>query len=125
MDNRNTDEKTVARHARLNNSRLHGPVLFAVLLMAITLLALTVSSQPANAVDELYLTGTIKSINASTGIVTVNVTSSSCRGMRIFKADKLEKLEEYVEQNISFFIDSDKCAVKDIYTIITARGLRK
>jgi hypothetical protein len=71
------------------------------------------------------LTGIIKSVNAVTGLVTVEVVSSSCRGMRIFKADDLEKLEDYIEQNISFFIDSNKCEVKETYTIITARGLRK
>jgi hypothetical protein len=121
-------EKTVGRHSRLDNSRSQGYGLFAVLFMGITLLALAMSGRPALAADDhdqLQLTGTIKSVNAVTGLVTVDVASSSCSGMRIFKADMLEKLEAYVDQNVSFFIDSNKCEVKATYTIITARGLRK
>lgn len=125
MDLRYSHEKAVARHAWLNISRQHGPVLLAVLFMVIALIALTVISQPAYAADELYLTGTIKSINAGTGLVTVDVTSSSCHGMRTFKADNLDKLQAYIEQRISFFIDSNRCNVKEIHTIITERGLRK
>ena len=121
-------KKTVARHSRLNYSRSSSFGLFAVLFMGIALLALAMIGQPALAADDhdqLQLTGTIKSVNAVTGLVTVDVVSSSCRGMRIFKADKLEKLEAYVDQKVSFFIDSNKCEVKETYTIITARGLRK
>jgi hypothetical protein len=119
-------EKAVARHSKLNYSRSRSSGLFAVLFTSLLLLALT--GQPGLAADnhdQLQLTGTIKSVNAITGLVTVDVVSSSCSGMRIFKADKLEKLEAYVDQNISFFIDSNKCEVKETYTIITARGLRK
>ena len=121
-------EKAVSRKSRLNSSHPHGSGLLAVLWMGIFLLVLTVSGQPAFAaldLDQLNLTGVIKSVNAVTGLVTVDVASSSCHGMRIFKADKVEKLEEYVDQRVSFFIDSDTCEVKEIYTILTARGLRK
>ena len=118
-------KKTVARHSRVDNSRSRSSGLFAVLFMGIFLFALTMIGQPAFAVDELYLKGTIKSVNAVTGLVMVDVVSSSCSGMRIFKADKLEMLEAYVDQKVSFSIDSNKCEVKEIYTILTARGLRK
>ena len=121
-------EKTVARHSRLNYSRSRSVGLFAVLFMGISLLALTMSGQQALAADDhdqLQLTGIIKSVNAVTGLVTVDVVSSSCSGMRVFKADKLEMLEAYVDQKVSFFVDSNKCEVKATYTIITARGLRK
>jgi hypothetical protein len=96
--------------------------------MGIFLLVLTMSGQPALAAldhDQLQVTGVIKSVNAVTGLVTVDVTSSSCHGTRIFKADKVEKLEAYVDQRVSFFIDSDTCEVKEIYTILTARAVRK
>jgi len=125
MEIRYTDERTVARQSGSNNSRSHASGLLAVHFMAVILLALIMSSQPAYAVDDLYLTGTIKSVNAATGIVTVDVTSSSCFGMRVFKADRLDKLEEYIDKRASFFIDSSRCNVKETYTILTARGLRK
>lgn len=128
MDISTNSTKAVDRHSRLNKSHPHGSGLPAVFFMVIVLLALTVTGQPALAagdLDQLQLTGVIKSVNAVTGLVTVEVASSSCRGMRIFKADKLDKLEEYVEQKVSFFIDSNRCNVKEIYTILTARGLRK
>jgi len=119
-------EKTVARHSRLNYSRSRGSGRFAVLFTCLLLLALTI--QPglaADYLDQLRLTGTIKGVNAVTGFVTVDVVSSSCSGMRIFKADKLDKLEAFVDQKVAFFIDSNKCDVKETYTIITERGLRK
>lgn len=125
MEIRFTDERTVARQSGSDNSRPHSSGLLAALFMAIILLALIMSSQPAAAVDELYLTGTIKSVNAATGIVMVDVTSSSCFGMRVFKADRIDKLEGYIDTRASFFIDSSRCNVKETYTILTARGLRK
>jgi hypothetical protein len=121
-------EKAVSRQSRLNSSRPHGSGLFAVLWMGIFLLVLTVSGRPALAADDhdqLHVTGVIKSVNVVTGLVTVDIVSSSCHGMRIFKADDLEKLDDYVEQKVSFFINSNKCEVKETYTIITARGLLK
>ena len=125
MEIRSADERTVARQSGSVSSRPHSSGLFAALFMAVILLALIMSSRPADAVDELYLTGTIKSVNAATGIVTVDVVSSSCSGMRVFKTDRLDKLEEYIDARVSFFIDSSKCNVKETYTILTARGLRK
>jgi len=127
MEIRNT-EKAVARQSRSNSSRPNGSGFFTVICMGIVLLLLTVSGRPALAAldyDQLQVTGVITSVNAVTGLVTVDVTSSSCQGIRTFKADKIEKLQEYVDQRVSFFIESDKCEVKEVYTILTARGLRK
>ena len=121
-------KKAVTRHAMSNSSGPYNSSFYTVFFLGTILLALINVSQAALAVgepDQLYVTGVIKSINASTGLVTVDVKSSSCHGMRIFKADNLDKLKTYVEQRVSFFIDSSICNVKETYTIITARGLRK
>lgn len=126
MENRNI-YKAADRQAEISSHRLHGYGLTTAMVIASVLFALAVSL-PANAsdtVDQLRLTGTIKSVNAITGLVTVDVVSSGCLGMRTFKADDFEKLEDYLEQIISFFIDSNTCEMKETYTIITSRGLRK
>ena len=128
MEMRYSDEKVVVRYSKFKYSHPHSSFLIAILFMGIILHALTMGIQPAFAadnLDQLHVTGVIKSVNAVTGLVTVDVASSSCHGMRIFKADDLEKLADYLEQNVSFFIDSSKCEVKETYAIITARGLRK
>jgi len=121
-------EKTVARNSRLDNFRQHGFGLFAVLLMGILLFAVTMSGQPAFAADEVtYLTGIIKSVNSETGIVYVDVlsSSSSYKGMRIFCADEPKKLERYLDERISFFIDNSKCRDRNMYTILVSRGVRR
>ena len=123
-------EKAVVRVPRWHNFRSHGSHLFlvAVLFVGIIFLVLTIGARTAFAAgetDQLYVTGIIKSVNPATGLVMVDVTSSSCHGMRTFKADNLDKLQAYIQQRISFFIDSNRCNVKETYTIVTARGLRK
>jgi len=121
-------EKTIARHSRLDNFRQHGSGLFAVMLMGILLFALTMSGQPAFAADEVtYLTGIIKSVNPGTGIVYVDVlsSSSSYKGMRPFCADDLKKLEQYLDEKISFFIDNSRCRDRNMYTILVSRGVRR
>jgi hypothetical protein len=102
--------------------------MLAALLVAVIMVALTMGGQPALATTDpeyLYITGIVKSVNAATGLVTVDVMSSSCKGMRIFKANKLDKLESYMEQKVSFFIDSERCQIKEVHAILVERGLWK
>jgi hypothetical protein len=101
---------------------LPGILLFGVLILGSTMIGQTAC---AGEPDQLYVTGIIKSVNAGTGIVMVDVTSSACRGLRVFKADNLDKLVPLVEQRASFFINSSTCNVKETYTIITKRGIWK
>jgi len=119
--------KEVLRRARPNSDGLRRCGL-PVLLIAVILLAsaaIVRTALAADNLDQLFVTGVIKSVNAGTGIVMVDVTSSSCHGMRIFKADKPDILEDYIEQRVSFFINSNRCEVKEVYTILVERGLRK
>jgi len=126
MDISTNPIKVLARNSSLNKSRPHVPVLLAVLFMLIALLPFTMSSEPAYAVDELYLTGTIKSIDQKAGLVYMEVTTASCRGMKTFRADqRLDTLEIYVNQVISFYIDSSTCEEKANHTILVSWGIKK
>lgn len=101
---------------------LPGILLYSVVFLCSAMLCQTVF---ANEPDHLRITGVIKSVNAGTGIVMVEVTSSACNGFRMFKADNIDKLTPFVEERTSFFINSSICNVNETYTILTARGLRK
>ncbi len=96
-----------------------------IVVLCIAVLCVVVCGQPVYAVDELYLTGVVKNINPITGIVYVDVTSDSCRGMRIFRADDLGKLGNYVNQAISFYIDSSTCGDNNVHMILVSRGISK
>ena len=123
----NTKKAAGSRIGPLSGSPHRGGLQTALLAVVI-LIACAVGGQPAFGADnrdQLYVTGVIKSINAVTGIVLVDVTSSSCHGMRTFKASKSEILEDYIGERVSFFIDSNRCEVKEVYTILIERGIRK
>ena len=96
-----------------------------ILFLGIAVLGLSTIDRPACAEDELYLTGVIKSVNPVTGLVYAEVLSSSCQGMRIFRADQPEKMADYENQKISFFIDSNRCNDNAVHTISVSRGIRK
>jgi hypothetical protein len=122
-------EKKATHRTQPNSDRLQRYGLPAFLnIIAAVLCAVAVSGQPAVAaddLDQLRVTGVIKGVNTGTGLVSVDVTSSSCNGMRVFKADKIEKLGAYVGQRVSFFINGDRCNATEVYTILVDRGLRK
>jgi hypothetical protein len=101
-----------------------------LLLGALVVLALAVCGDPACAADDLHrdnlhLTGIVKNINSATGMVYVEVVSSSCVGMRIFRADDIGKLESFLNQEISFFIDSATCKDNNVHTILVSWGIKK
>jgi hypothetical protein len=103
----------------------HASIILGMLILLIAgTMALSVPQQ-AFAEDELYLTGIVKSVNPGTGIVYVEVVSASCNGMRMFRADKLDELQKYIEQKISFFIDSDHCSADSVPVILVSRGISK
>ncbi len=96
-----------------------------VLSLVIALLGLSTIDRPAYAEDELYLTGIIKTVNQVTGVAYVEVVSSSCHGMRTFRADEPEKLGNLTGRKISFFIDSNRCRDDSVHTMLVSRGIRK
>jgi len=74
--------------------------------------------------ENLSLTGIIKSVNAVSGIVSIQVTSENCRGLWIFKfpdyaKDDLDK--SMVGKKIQFTIDSPVCDPKKLHTIVLER----
>jgi len=72
----------------------------------------------ALAVDELYLCGVVQEINLQTAQVTVDIASSSCRGVRTFKLPATkDRLSFNVTDRKCFFINSDSCKAGYTYTI--------
>jgi hypothetical protein len=71
----------------------------------------------SEAVDELYLTGILRTVDANSGIVVVDVMSQSCPGLRRFKLDKITDLEGLEGKKISFSIDSSVCRRDEVYKI--------
>lgn len=70
------------------------------------------------AVDELYLSGFLKSVDTKSGKVVVDVKSQSCPGVRRFNFDKSADLEGLEGKKISFSIDSSVCRRDEIHKII-------
>jgi hypothetical protein len=88
---------------------------WAFFILMLILLMFNIHS--VNALDELFLTGVVKSINSHTGIAIVDVKSEVCRGFRSFRADDISELEGLEGERISFFINSLTCKGDKIYTM--------
>ena len=87
-------------------------------MLLISILAFSVLSiHSVEAVDELYLTGIVRTVYANSGMVTVDVKSHSCRGVRRFKFDNTLDMEGLEGKKISFSIDSSFCKAGGIYKI--------
>jgi len=80
-----------------------------VLIVTAIMAALLLNSRPVYSVDELHLVGIVKNINPKTGIVFVDVKSSSCLGMRKFKMDDTSEKDDLIGKKIEFTIDSSVC----------------
>jgi hypothetical protein len=72
---------------------------------------------PLYAGDELLQNGFVKSVDIGKKIVTIDVKSLSCRGIRQFRVEKPSEFENLVGERIEFSIDSSTCVRDDIYTI--------
>jgi hypothetical protein len=72
----------------------------------------------SEAVDELNLTGIVRTVYAHSGLVTVDVKSQSCPGLRSFKFGDSIDLEGLEGKKISFSIDSSVCRRDEVYRII-------
>lgn len=72
-------------------------------------------------VDNLYLSGHLKSFDKSKGIVTVYVLTEGCQGLRQFfwPKDLIEELDSsLIDKRIEFYIDSSVCEKGKIHRII-------
>jgi hypothetical protein len=87
-------------------------------MLLISILAFSVLSiHSVEAVDELYLTGVVRTVYANSGLVIVDVKSHSCHGVRRFRFDNTLDMEGLEGKKISFSIDSSVCKAGGIYKI--------
>lgn len=97
---------------------------FSLVGILIFLGLLLIPLQDALCVDELYLTGFIKSYDREKGFIWVDVRSESCRGVREFKVPESVRADlepSLIGQEISFFIDSSKCEPGRVYNMLLRR----
>ncbi|HXX53720.1 MAG TPA: hypothetical protein VEI28_04025 [Thermodesulfovibrionales bacterium] len=78
-------------------------------------------SSTASALDELYLTGIVKSIDMKSGTIVVNVISQNCPGARRFSVANAPALQGLQDEKVSFSINSSACKGSEIYRIITIK----
>jgi len=88
------------------------------LALAILVLSAFETIPLANASDELFLSGVVRSIDSLSSTVTVDVKSQGCKGVRNFEADDVSVFEHRLGKTVSFFIDSSTCRDGEVYTII-------
>jgi hypothetical protein len=71
--------------------------------------------------DNLSLTGYVRSIDSSNGIITLDITSEGCRGPRSFRVPDDAKGDldaSLVGKRLQFLIDSSRCERGRIYNIV-------
>ncbi len=82
---------------------------------------LLISFQTAFGIDELHLTGIIKSYDKEKGLIWVNVSSEGCRGLREFRVPESVRLDlepSLIGQRIEFQINSSRCEKDLVYNMI-------
>jgi len=95
------------------------------LIVLILLVGFVVSfANTVYAVDELSLTGIVKSVNSKARTVIINVKSTSCLGLRTFTVDNVDDFQDLVDQKITFSIDSSICKRNETYRITGWRVTR-
>jgi len=87
-----------------------GNVFRALFLTAIIILTFAFSK--SSATDELSLRGIVKAVDSKAKIVTVDVKSESCLGLRHFKVDDPSKFTSILAKEVSFQIDKSTCKGK-------------
>lgn len=79
------------------------------------------SSSYGSGVENLYLSGYVRSFDRSTGILEIYVTTPGCEGPRqfLYPRDGLEDLDRsLIGKKIEFFINSPTCERGRIYQMI-------
>jgi len=90
-----------------------------IFLVSFALLSLCV--QTGLALDELLLTGIVRSIDKNNGTIGIQITSEGCRGLRLFKLpdDVKNDMEDSLKgKKIVFSIDSSRCEQGKTYNIV-------
>lgn len=83
------------------------------------LMTVFASANTVMAEDELYLCGIVKDVDSKSGIVTIDVKSNGCYGIRKFRISYPINIASFsVDEEKCFFIDSNICEAKKTYSII-------
>jgi len=72
-------------------------------------------------IDNLYVTGVVRSVDPGSGTVRVDVTSEGCKGLREFQLSKdaVRELDNsLIGKRTQFHIDTNMCERGKIYTIL-------
>lgn len=108
--------------SKVKNGRAY-PMILMILVFSAGLFLLIIY-QEVLGVDELYLSGIIKSYDKEKGLIWVDVRSESCRGIREFKVPESVRLDldpSIIGQKIDFFINSSKCEPGKVYNMLLGR----
>jgi hypothetical protein len=90
-------------------------------VIPIFFMLISLCPQTSLAVDNLSLTGFVRSIDGNNGIINLDITSESCRGPRSFRVPDDAKGDldaSLLGKKLQFMIDSSKCERGRIYNII-------
>ena len=93
-------------------------------VILVSFILITLCVQTSRAVDNLSLTGFVKSFDNNSGIVRVDVTSESCKGLREFRVpdDAKGGLDtSLIDMKLQFYINSSTCERGRVYNIISER----
>ncbi len=116
MEKRNFDRKGGnIRMKKIVNKKL------GIVLVSFALIFFFAWTSDALEVDGLSITGLVKSIDKGNGTIGVDVTTLSCKGLRVFRVPEgaREDLDSsLVGKKVQFRIDSATCKSAKIYDIV-------
>jgi hypothetical protein len=90
-------------------------------IILVFLILISLYPQTSLALDNLSLSGFVRSIDSSNGIISLDITSEGCRGLRAFRVPDDAKGDldaSLIGKKIQFMIDSSKCERGKIYNIV-------
>lgn len=74
---------------------------------------------PAFALDELYLCGVVQNVDGKKAMVSINVKSDSCPGVKLFQLANPHAASRFIAgENKCFSIDSNNCRDNKTHKII-------
>ena len=89
-------------------------------IIFVALMLLSLYAQTSLALDNLSLTGFVRSIDKTNGTINLEITSESCRGFRVFRMPgKINLDDSRIGEKLEFKIDSSKCERGKIYNILS------
>lgn len=90
---------------------------YLIFLIFTLLFIIICSICPVYSEDELFLTGIVKEVDFKKGVVTIEVLSQICSGIKTFQTEDIEKLSDSEGKKITFFINTSTCIPNEIYTM--------